>query len=540
MVVRKGPEWWVKIGDFGISKRVHEDTCLKTTVGSRLFMAPEAQLIYPPDIDPELIFHYTERVDIWSLGIVVYYMLFHAYPFTSENKFLVPYVRGTPLPFPSPETPVTTEAYEFIRAALAPDASKRLSAVEVLESEWLQQGSFDLADEITNLHVDDKQDLEMSPEGEGSVLENPIPLDTNISDMPSEEAHASAVSPPYGKAEREPLKKRKREVHVRFRTPSPPPKEPTETPIMVNQKLEDAQLYHNNGLYHLQRGEYGKAKFDFREATIGYIEALPPWHPTTLESTHQLGIACQSMGNNEEAISFFQTAFCGRRDSLGTTAVATLESAYHLGHSYWNAGEYQKTEAIFQETLEAFKSTFGPRHERVYAVLALIGGALYQQGKLEEAKPILQRVVTWRQENLGESHSDTLHSMYALGDTLMFLGDYDEAQSMLEKVVLSLQSQAGPTNAFTVHAMYRLGLTMRYSGKNLEAAALLQEASDAFKALGMSKEIFCMDALFNWGLALWFLEDYKKAEGPLKESTRGFKAVFGLDERTAAMFYRLG
>src|SRR5271154_4980923 len=41
-VVRKSPDWWVKIGDFGISKHIGETTTsLHTKVGTANYMAPE-------------------------------------------------------------------------------------------------------------------------------------------------------------------------------------------------------------------------------------------------------------------------------------------------------------------------------------------------------------------------------------------------------------------------------------------------------------------------------------------------------------------
>lgn len=38
----RGPDWWVKVSDFGISKRVEEDlTALRTLTGALDFLAPE-------------------------------------------------------------------------------------------------------------------------------------------------------------------------------------------------------------------------------------------------------------------------------------------------------------------------------------------------------------------------------------------------------------------------------------------------------------------------------------------------------------------
>ena len=71
----KGPDWWVKIGDFGISKRAEEGlTALRTLNGTPGFLAPEllAQFGLFDDSDFDMSEEYTVAVDIWSLGEIVF------------------------------------------------------------------------------------------------------------------------------------------------------------------------------------------------------------------------------------------------------------------------------------------------------------------------------------------------------------------------------------------------------------------------------------------------------------------------------------
>jgi serine/threonine protein kinase len=72
--VSKGPQWWVKIADFGISKRAVEGlTGLHTLTGTQGFTAPEV-LGYGPINDPPDIL-YTNAVDIWSTGVIALLVL---------------------------------------------------------------------------------------------------------------------------------------------------------------------------------------------------------------------------------------------------------------------------------------------------------------------------------------------------------------------------------------------------------------------------------------------------------------------------------
>ena len=59
----------VKIADFGFSSYFDQDLGLTSSCGSKIFMAPEILLV------KELNTKYNEKVDIWALGILMFYLL---------------------------------------------------------------------------------------------------------------------------------------------------------------------------------------------------------------------------------------------------------------------------------------------------------------------------------------------------------------------------------------------------------------------------------------------------------------------------------
>ena len=64
----------VRLADFGLAK-IHENEALKTSCGTPLYVSPELILKEK----------YDERTDIWSLGVIFYYLLYGKFPFYSEN-----------------------------------------------------------------------------------------------------------------------------------------------------------------------------------------------------------------------------------------------------------------------------------------------------------------------------------------------------------------------------------------------------------------------------------------------------------------------
>jgi serine/threonine protein kinase len=135
LVKEKQPKWWVKIADFGISKRAIEKvTALHTHAGTVAFAAPEVQVALQSFIQAE---SYTHSVDLWSLGVIAFLIL------TGETLFkdlrrLSQYVAGT---FSFPEGTllahnITQDACVFIHNLLAVKPEDRPTATDCLQSLW--------------------------------------------------------------------------------------------------------------------------------------------------------------------------------------------------------------------------------------------------------------------------------------------------------------------------------------------------------------------------------------------------------------------
>ena len=77
----------VKLGDFGLSKQLVNTLESRTLAGSPVYMAPEILI-------NKLRKPYTSKVDIWSLGVIIFQLLFQKFPFygnsmTSLKKDLI-------------------------------------------------------------------------------------------------------------------------------------------------------------------------------------------------------------------------------------------------------------------------------------------------------------------------------------------------------------------------------------------------------------------------------------------------------------------
>jgi pSer/pThr/pTyr-binding forkhead associated (FHA) protein len=125
----------VKIGDFGITKRVSNgDTALQTATGTPHYMAPEVRHYVD---DPNLASGaYTNAVDIWSFACVVYTMLSLQIPFP-DPRSIVSFCRGGALP-EQPLYPRTSpEGIQFVKSILIALPTSRPTAKEIMTKLWL-------------------------------------------------------------------------------------------------------------------------------------------------------------------------------------------------------------------------------------------------------------------------------------------------------------------------------------------------------------------------------------------------------------------
>ena len=139
----------MKVGDFGIAKRVANDsTALRTETGTPYFSAPET---IPDDYGEHS--KYTNAVDIWSLGCVIYNVLAQRPPFESRSSKLMPF------PIRPLSARTSVQGVAFLEGLLRLDPKSRWTAQEALEHQWIQ------AQHVTITMLDRSVDQEVSLTG---------------------------------------------------------------------------------------------------------------------------------------------------------------------------------------------------------------------------------------------------------------------------------------------------------------------------------------------------------------------------------------
>jgi len=106
---------------------------MSTIAGTPFFLAPEVVLGSQSRT-------YTNKIDVWSLGIIAYQLLIGTTPFHDSTSFTELYRRIVEADFEIPtDAPISNLGRDFIRTLLQPDPEIRPTAQQALRHPWIAE-----------------------------------------------------------------------------------------------------------------------------------------------------------------------------------------------------------------------------------------------------------------------------------------------------------------------------------------------------------------------------------------------------------------
>ena len=133
----------IKIADFGFAAVAQSDHSLRTRCGTPGYVAPEIVRGVS----------YGTKVDMWSLGVIMYILLAGYPPFSSDDLFaLFECIKRGEYAFHEEHWAMVSEdAKDLIRRLLTVDPKARISASTALASSWIQDDGLERNDLGSNL-----------------------------------------------------------------------------------------------------------------------------------------------------------------------------------------------------------------------------------------------------------------------------------------------------------------------------------------------------------------------------------------------------
>ncbi|CAF0773576.1 unnamed protein product [Rotaria sordida] len=126
---------YLKVGDFGYARTIHEHSLRYTKVGTTAYLPPEVSLDQWRRAKG-----YNKTVDMWAIGVIVFVSLTGYFPF-HEDMDILPQLDNIPKLFQDELfTHVTEEVKDLLRCRLlVPDAGHRMHSAGVIYHDWFQK-----------------------------------------------------------------------------------------------------------------------------------------------------------------------------------------------------------------------------------------------------------------------------------------------------------------------------------------------------------------------------------------------------------------
>lgn len=116
----------LKITDFGFARYAGNNALLQTLCGSPMYMAPEIMKYKK----------YNNKSDLWSVGIIMYEMLFGHVPYKAKNFIqLIKCINKIPIKIPD-NFVISTECHDLLFSLLKKDPKERIDWNDLFNSPW--------------------------------------------------------------------------------------------------------------------------------------------------------------------------------------------------------------------------------------------------------------------------------------------------------------------------------------------------------------------------------------------------------------------
>lgn len=161
-----------------------------------------------------------------------------------------------------------------------------------------------------------------------------------------------------------------------------------------------------------------------------------------------------------------------QRQLLGDVHLETLNTQNALGRVYYKKGRYADAEALHRKAYEHEKMKQGIEHPSTLWTMYNLAKSLDKQGHLREAEELYRLNVKTRTKVLGSAHPHTLISQNSLGLLLSSMGRYREAEVLLLSNLEALRQASGESHPNTLNAIANLTTVKNRNKKYSEALAL--------------------------------------------------------------------
>jgi eukaryotic-like serine/threonine-protein kinase len=254
-----------------------------------------------------------------------------------------------------------------------------------------------------------------------------------------------------------------------------------------------------------------------------------------------MGNVYERLGLYSQSQSLLTRALEIQRRVLGAEHPSTLGTMQSLSDIYLHQGRYAEAETMLRDTLDTRRRILGPDHPDTLKSMNDLGLVLTAEGRFADAEKVLRDALEIKTRVLGPEDSATLNSVENLGNVFEATGHHADAERLYREALDIRRRVQGPDAPDTLKAMNNLGNILDNEGHHVEAEKLLRDALEIeTRILGPEHPVTLM-SMHNLGDILFEEGRYADAEEMMRDTLNVSRRVMGPENPdTAASIYSLG
>ncbi len=229
--------------------------------------------------------------------------------------------------------------------------------------------------------------------------------------------------------------------------------------------------------------------------------------------------AAHSDGETALAFERMRSAYDHSRRYLGEEHQVTQEIGKRFaGWTFRRSAQRADWESLFREQFESYRSELGPDHPATLQAATMLGLGLMEQRRFAEAEPLLRGAEASLRHVLGERHPGRLPAMRSLGLLLTERGHAREALELAREALDLGRAVLGEEHPVTLDALRNQAVAYFRSDCHAEAARTLEVQWETMQRLYGESSDHALEALDLYSFSLLNLGHHETAELGLRRS----------------------
>lgn len=217
---------------------------------------------------------------------------------------------------------------------------------------------------------------------------------------------------------------------------------------------------------------------------------------------HNLAALARARGDAARAEELLRSALARKQLIKDAPAVSRMETEQELALVLAERGKYAEAEPIARALYKSKLTSLGARHPSTLRAANNLAESLLALGQASEAQALLAGIIEPLAEVLGVSHEDTLAARNNLAAATLDLGDASAAVALYRENRARFLERSGALDVRTILAGSNLAQSLALLGQDDEAEReFRQSAESALRSLGATNRVtLAIDA--NYGAFL--------------------------------------